>query len=89
VTARARTVIGIVMVTAACVACATGAGACAQANGYDPSRYPSGAPVILVDPEIEPLPPSPKRRMRDPRGAPGLDAGSDGHSPSAQHDEGS
>jgi hypothetical protein len=50
------------------------AAACTYANGYDPSRYPSGAPVVLVDPEIEPLPPSPKKHMRDPRGTP--DAGS-------------
>ncbi|MDB4933225.1 MAG: hypothetical protein JWP87_197 [Labilithrix sp.] len=71
---------------AAVLACAVfGLAACAQANGYDPSRYPSGVPVILVDPEIEPLPPSPKRHMRDPRG----DGGIDGHTPSAAADGGS
>jgi len=57
---------------------AAGLGACAYANGYDPSRYPSAAPGSSVDPEIEPLPPSPKRRMRDPRGVPAFDAGVSG-----------
>lgn len=52
-------------------------GACAYANGYDPSRYPSEAKGPLTDPEVEPLPPSPKRRMRDPRGVPAFDAGGD------------
>jgi hypothetical protein len=56
-------------------ACATSLGACAYANGYDPSRYAAAAPASSVDPEIEPLPPSPKRRMRDPRGVPAFDAG--------------
>lgn len=50
-------------------------GACAYANGYDPSRYSSPQPAASVDPEIEQLPPSPKRRMRDPRGVPAFDAG--------------
>jgi hypothetical protein len=56
---------------------AVGLGACAYANGYDPSRYAGAAPASSVDPEIEPLPPSPKRHMRDPRGVPAwsLDAG--------------
>ena len=54
---------------------AAGLGACAYANGYDPSRYPAEAKVPLTDPEVEPLPPSPKRRMRDPRGVPAFDAG--------------
>jgi hypothetical protein len=49
-------------------------GACASANGYDPSRY-TAAPEPLLDPEVEPLKPSPKRRMRDPRGVPVFDAG--------------
>ncbi len=53
---------------------AAGLGACASANGYDPSRY-TAAPEPLFDPEIEPLKPSPKRRMRDPRGVPVFDAG--------------
>jgi len=48
-------------------------GACAYANGYDPSRY-SAAPAASGDPEVEPLPPSPRRRMRDPRGVPVFDA---------------
>jgi hypothetical protein len=43
-------------------------GACAYANGYDPARYANPAPAASVDPEIEPLAPSPKKRMRDPRG---------------------
>ena len=41
--------------------------ACAYANGYDPTRY-GPAPIASVDPEIEPLPPSPKRSIIDPRG---------------------
>jgi hypothetical protein len=46
------------------------AAACAQGNGlYAP------ADTAKVDPEVEPLPPSPKRRMRDPRGVPIFDAG--------------
>ncbi len=46
-----------------------GAGsACAYANGYDPSRYASSTPAASVDPETEPLPTSPRRLMRDPRG---------------------
>lgn len=49
--------------------------ACAYANGYDPSRYATPAPSASVDPEIEPLTPSPKRRMRDPRGVAIVDAG--------------
>jgi hypothetical protein len=44
-------------------------GACAYANGYDPARYANPPPAASLDPEIEPLPPSPKRRIRDPRGA--------------------
>ena len=44
-------------------------GACAYANGYDPARYAAPPPAASTDPEIEPLAPSPKRRMRDPRGA--------------------
>lgn len=43
--------------------------ACAYANGYDPSRYATPAPSASVDPEIEPLPASAKRLMRDPRGS--------------------
>ncbi len=54
---------------------AIGAGACAYANGYDASRYPGSAPASSVDPEIEPLPPSAKQRMRDPRGVGAIDAG--------------
>ena len=48
--------------------------ACASVNGYDASRY-APATAGSVDPEIEPLPPSQKRRMRDPRGVPMTDAG--------------
>jgi hypothetical protein len=42
--------------------------ACSYANGYDPARYANLPPAPSVDPEIEPLPPSPKRQLRDPRG---------------------
>jgi hypothetical protein len=45
-------------------------GACAHADGVDASA----ATAAKVDPEVEPLPPSPKRRMRDPRGVPVFDA---------------
>ena len=47
-------------------------GACAYANGYDPARYASPPPAASVDPEIEPLPPSPKRTMSDPRAGAGV-----------------
>ena len=43
--------------------------ACAYANGYDPARYAGPQAVASVDPEIEPLPPSPKRLIIDPRGS--------------------
>ena len=43
---------------------------CAYANGYDPARYANIPEEASVDPEIEPLPPSPRRRMRDPRRGP-------------------
>jgi hypothetical protein len=46
--------------------------ACGHASGVEPIAES----VAKVDPEVEPLPPSPKRRMRDPRGVPVLDAGS-------------
>lgn len=41
--------------------------ACAYANGYDPSRY-TATTAASIDPETEPLPPSPKRSIIDPRG---------------------
>lgn len=63
----------------AVVVAAAGLGACAYANGYDPARYPVATPGSSLDPENEPLPPSKKRHMRDPRGVPAFDAG-----PSAQ-----
>jgi len=44
---------------------------CAPASGAEgPAET-----AAKVDPEVEPLPPSPKRRMRDPRGVPVFDAG--------------
>jgi hypothetical protein len=84
------------------VAMALGVGvgvtACVYANGYDPARYADTAPIASVDPEVEALPPTPKRRMRDPRmaeapsrsepleaasPAPELDAGTPAVSPAA------
>lgn len=50
-------------------------GACASMAGHDPARVHVDQPSAAADTEIEPLPPSPKRRMRDPRGVPALDAG--------------
>lgn len=47
---------------------ATVAGACGAMNGYDAARYAVPEPEASVDPEIVPLPPSKKQRMRDPRG---------------------
>ena len=50
-------------------------GACAGAAGFDPAK-PTFDPVsAAADSEVEPLPPSPKRKMRDPRGAAVLEAG--------------
>jgi hypothetical protein len=46
--------------------------ACAHASGGEPTAET----VAQIDPEVEPLPPSPKRTMRDPRGVLVLDAGS-------------
>jgi hypothetical protein len=57
-------------------------GACAYGTGYDPARYANGPDEKAVDQEIEPLPPSPKRWMRDPRGTYAIDAG-DAATPSA------
>lgn len=45
--------------------------ACVRGAGLDAPAEPAAK----VDPEIEPLPPSPKRWMRDPRGVPVFDAG--------------
>ena len=56
------------------VVAAASLAACAFANGYDPSRY-AAVKAPISDPETEPLPPSPKQRMRDPRGVPAFDAG--------------
>jgi len=45
-------------------------------NGYDATRYAGAAPEASVDPEIVPLAPSKKQRMRDPRWV-RVDAGAD------------
>ena len=45
--------------------------ACAHASGVEATAETAQT----IDPEVEPLPPSPKRRMRDPRGVPVFDAG--------------
>ncbi|MEA2751674.1 MAG: hypothetical protein QOI41_5817, partial [Myxococcales bacterium] len=57
-------------------------GACAHADGVDASA----ATAAKVDPEVEPLPPSPKRRMRDPRGVPVFDAGGASAAPETTSD---
>lgn len=55
----------------ACGAFGAFGAACAYASGVEPAAET----VTKLDPEVEPLPPSPKRRMRDPRGVPVFDAG--------------
>lgn len=63
-----------VWVVVAVGALAGAAGACASANGYDPSRYSTAPAQTAVDPETEPLPRTRPIRIRDPR-APVEDAG--------------
>jgi hypothetical protein len=41
---------------------------CASVNGFDPSKAVHDQTAAAPDPEVEPLQPTPKRRMRDPRG---------------------
>jgi hypothetical protein len=52
-------------------------GACAHVDPVESiaATAATAATAAKVDPEVEPLPPSPKRRMRDPRGVPVFDAG--------------